>query len=310
MSPVATLRKTLRRVLLGSAGRPQILDLPLHSPQAQVAVWLHGLGEPLEVTGCHAVACVAPFLLCIGLGSAGRRVPVRSQRLLLRLSERAGDERLLGEIRLRWVRTIATSGVELCLFRAVACTNFRLPMLRRWTRMFYSAHDRWKSRKTVAVKVSSLDVRCNEVVFICPRPTALVSLDREGIGNLFPMNLMGDVGEGYFVFALNAARQAPMVAEFAQVAIVTVPFERAEEVRQLGKNHHRASIEWDELPFEMRPSPVLKVPIPCFALMVRELAVEGVHTLGSHSFFVGRILHEQVYRAGPEFYRVHGVNLN
>ena len=110
------------------------------------------------------------------------------------------------------------------------------------------------------------------------------------------MNLMGPVGQGYFVFALNSSKQGGTGSgALVDLALSTIPFEYAEQVRQLGKNHHHHSIDFDQLYFATQPSPKLGIPVPHFALAVRELRVEQTHCLGSHTFFIARILHRHVY---------------
>ena len=58
--------------------------------------------------------------------------------------------------------------------------------------------------------------------FTCPRPVVLGSAaDGDSCGNIFPMNLMGPVGDGYFAFSLNSTRQAsPLVQRAGRVALL------------------------------------------------------------------------------------------
>jgi flavin reductase (DIM6/NTAB) family NADH-FMN oxidoreductase RutF len=156
---------------------------------------------------------------------------------------------------------------------------------------------------------SALGGCCNEVVFTCPRPVVLVSLlQADGRGNIFPMNLMGQVGHDCFVFALNRDKQAaPAIIALGRVAISTVSIEQAEQVRQLGKNHRESSIDWTALPFATWPSPSLGIPVPDFALTVREMMIERSMPLGSHTFFIARVLSRQVRSDAPEFHRIHGL---
>jgi flavin reductase (DIM6/NTAB) family NADH-FMN oxidoreductase RutF len=37
------------------------------------------------------------------------------------------------------------------------------------------------------------------------------------------------------------------------------------------------------------------------------LRVEQTHCLGSHTFFIARILHRHVYQNAAEFHRIHGI---
>jgi flavin reductase (DIM6/NTAB) family NADH-FMN oxidoreductase RutF len=302
------LRQIVRTALLGPLVPSQAFDFSLNAPQTEVAVWLHGIGAPRDVTGCHSVACPVPFMLCVGCEEQEPELPSHNHRASLKFYERGGEKRLLGEIKLQQQTVVLTPGPRLHLYKATACTNFCLPRLRRWTRSLYAAQAHWKNRGSGRMEVSSLDGRCNEIIFSCPRPVVLVSALEGDRGNLFPMNLMGPVGREYFVFALNSKNHAaPLVGQTASLALSTIPFDQAEQVRQLGKNHHVSSVNWSQLPFDTHPSRTLQIPVPEFALTVREMKIEQSYPLGSHTFFIARVVDRTLYSNAPEFHRIHGL---
>src|ERR1700722_4629274 len=215
-------RHAIRSALLGR-GSSGACDLPMQFPQTEVAVWLHGLGEPRDVTTRHTVACPIPFTLAVGLEEDDLPPPNPLQRLMLQWVERAGSQRVLGAIEIEHQDVVATAGPQVRLYRATRCTNFCVNRLRRLTRALYIKGERRMNSNRLLPSV--LDARCNEVFFTCPRAVVLVSVMQEGEGNIFPMNLMGQIGREHFAFALNSSKQAaPSVAALAQVALSTVPF--------------------------------------------------------------------------------------
>jgi len=303
MSLRSKAHRIIRSLLLGQR---TVFDLPMHSPQTEIAVWLYGVGEPRDVTECHSVACPIPFMFCVA-SEVDSAAQAFGQEASLRFVERAGAGRVLGVIEMCHERVLFTHGPQLHLYRATDCRNFCISPLRRWTRAVYLAGKRWGERRSARLQPSSLDDRCNEVAFICPRPVVLVSLSHGDEGNIFPMNLMGPASGEYFVFALNSNNQAPRMIERGLLAISTVPFEQAEQVRLLGGHHRLTSIRWSEIPFATNRSATLGIPVPEFALTVRELQVEQSTPLGSHTFFVARIVDRQVHLDRPEFHRIHGL---
>jgi flavin reductase (DIM6/NTAB) family NADH-FMN oxidoreductase RutF len=146
------------------------------------------------------------------------------------------------------------------------------------------------------------------VFFICPRPVVLVSVAHGEKGNIFPMNLMGPLGNGYFAFALNSARQAaPLVERAGKLALSSLPIDQFAVARQLGKNHRREFVDWNQLSFETKKSTALALPVPRFALRIREMEVEAVRRLGSHTLFVARILGEEHWAEGAQCFMIHGI---
>jgi flavin reductase (DIM6/NTAB) family NADH-FMN oxidoreductase RutF len=122
------------------------------------------------------------------------------------------------------------------------------------------------------------------------------------------MNLMGPLGNGYFGFALNSRRRAASLVERAgRLALSSVPFDQALVSRQLGKNHRQEDVNWNELPFPVMPSAALGIPVPAFASRVREMEIEAARKLGSHTLFVARIIRDERWSDGPQFYMIHGL---
>jgi flavin reductase (DIM6/NTAB) family NADH-FMN oxidoreductase RutF len=156
--------------------------------------------------------------------------------------------------------------------------------------------------------MSSLGSRSMGVFFICPRPVVLVSVVDGNAGNVFPMNLMGSIGNGCFAFALNSSRPASSLVERSgRVALSSIPLEQASVARQLGRNHRQESVDWNQLPFPVKMSTALGIPVPGFALRVREMQIEAARKLGSHTLFMAQIIRDETWAEGLQFFMVHGV---
>jgi hypothetical protein len=163
------------------------------------------------------------------------------------------------------------------------------------------------------MKMSFLERRASMASFIRPHPTVLVSVrGMLGVGsasgiNIFPMNIMGCLGPAHFGFALRNDRLAgELIERAARLALSNVPVRDAALVYGLAINHTKAFISPDELPFATRPSPIFDLPVPEFALRVREMKIETVHRIGSHNFYVAQILGDTVFSVEPSLCVVHG----
>jgi flavin reductase (DIM6/NTAB) family NADH-FMN oxidoreductase RutF len=307
MSAAHKAATALRWMLLGKTNLPQQCSLGIHDPQTEVSVWLHGMGAPRDVTFSHSIACAAPFTICIGDGG-WQSDRDDGKQLTLKFRERDGGEQLLAELGLRHTSTISTDGAALQLFEVNSCKNYCLPKGRLWGHYLHQAYLRWRHRRTSHIRISARASHAMIVSFICPRPVVLVSAVSGDRSNIFPMNLLGRVSDDYFTFALDTTRlAAPLVASARSVALSTIPLEQSEVARQLGKNHKKESIQWNQLPFPTRPSTALGVPVPCFALRVIEMQIETIRNLGSHTFFVARIIQDERRGEGRQFFMVHGV---
>ncbi|HVN77719.1 MAG TPA: flavin reductase [Terriglobia bacterium] len=305
MEPPSLARKVLKRILLGPSEFPQQCALGLRDPQSEVSVWLHGLGSPRDVTHSHMMACAAP--LTIGIGFHGPGEPALGEGARLSLSFREQDERAqcLVKIYLQHSKTLPVGNHELYLFKVLSCRNHCLPKIRLWTRYLYYAYRRW--RQTPEVQMTAREVHSMIAFFVCPRPVVLVSVTDGRVSNIFPMNLMGPIGGNYFSFALNSTRPVTSLVERAgRVALSSLPMEYTSLAYELAKNHKREHADWNLLPFSTRLSTRLGLPVPEFSLRVRELQIEATRKMGSHTLFVARIIQDESWADGLQFFTVHG----
>jgi flavin reductase (DIM6/NTAB) family NADH-FMN oxidoreductase RutF len=298
-------RKALRRVVLGDADLPQQCTVAMRDPQSEVEVWLHGLGPGIDVTSNHMVACASPSTIAVGLNEP----PIKpGAPLLLKFHQRGGDRALLGQLELQSSAVVQIGAGNLQLLEVRKSENYCLPRLRILSYSLFHGFLRARNSSKTDVLMTPLSASAMTVLFSCPRPVVLVSLASENGGNIFPMNLMGPVGSGYFAFALNSRRRAAQLVESARrVAISSVPFDQAAAARQMGRNHRRDTVNWSELPFRTTPSAAFGIPVPAFASRVREMEIEAVRKLGSHTLFVARIIRDEHWSDDPQFFMIHGL---
>lgn len=300
------LRRAMANLGLRRTAIPQEFTIGLDEPQAEVSIWLHGAGKPRDVTRRSTTACTAPLTLCIGF-DPGELPQAGRGDLLLELRSRTRGECPLGEIRLAFESSLTAGGMELGLFRVLGSANHCLPQLRLWSHYLRQAYSHWRRDDPEDIRMTLVEERAACVTFIRPHFLYLVSVGDASSGNMFPMNLVGELGGNYIGFGLREQRTAAhIVEETGRVALSGVPLDHCPLVFQLAVNHRKKQIGWDELPFQTQPSSTWGIPIPDFATRVRELHVEAVRRIGSHRFFVARIVSDETYHRAQQACVVHG----
>jgi flavin reductase (DIM6/NTAB) family NADH-FMN oxidoreductase RutF len=300
-------RRAIQKIVFGDSFLPQEFFLGLADPQSEITVWLHGMGLPLDVTHRHTMACAAPFTVCIAFDEGQKPCRKDLSCLTLKFCERDGQRRVLGEIGLKLTTIILDVGLALILFEARSSTNYCLPKMRLWAHYLFHAYSQRRKVDTSGIRMSFLERRAAMVMFIRPHPVSLVSLADEAGGNIFPMNLTGDLGNGYFAFALKDSRRAAhLVERTGRVALSSVPLSQASLAYQLAVNHTKEYIEWDHLPFATKVSATFSIPVPVFTQRVREMEVTKVRSIGSHILFLARIVHDETFSNGLGLCVIHG----
>jgi hypothetical protein len=279
-------------MIFGDTLLPHGVTLGLREPQGEIAVWLYGLGEPIDVTERISMACAAPFTICIAFEEYRGPNEEQMRRLRLKFCERNGQRRVLGELSLRPAGRVPVHGSRMLLFEISKTKSHCLPLLRLWAHDLLRAWKNWRRTDPSALAMSLGGMRAMTVMFIRPHAVALGSHSDAG-GNIFPMNLMGELGNGHFAFALVNKREAALGVERAgRIALSSVPFPQAAIAFQLAPNHFREAADWDALPFETKASATFDLPVPAFASRVRELEILHSRPLGSHRFFVARVVQD------------------
>ena len=277
------------------------------NPQSEVAVWLQGMGEPIDVTRRQTTACCEPFLICIGFDEGNAPGEREVDRLFLEFWERAGGKRLLGRIGLDLHSTESVDRLTLFFFHARSSRNYCLPGVRLCAHYLVHAYKSWETANTSGLEMTFLERRAAMVTFIRAHPVCLVTANDECGGNIFPMNLMGELGCGRLGFALKRNRTAaPLLERTRKLAVSSVPTNYAPLVFRYAAHHFQESIDWGGLPFAMGRSQTLAIPVPEFALRVRELEVEKIYRNGSHTFFVAKIVSDERLADEEELCAIHG----
>lgn len=301
------MAKALKKIALGDTLLPQEFTLGLPDPQTEIISSLHGPGIDRDVTNHLSTACAAPMTLCIGFDAGTSPSQHLRSALKLRFSRRDNPNSLLGEIGLRPTHAISAGPAEFLFFEPRNSSNHCLPPARMGLHYLLHAWRQWRRDNTQGMKMTFLERRASMVTFIRPHPILLTSVGSKENGNIFPMNLCGDLGNGYFGFALRTERVAgTLVQEAGHVAISSVPEEEGYLAYRMAGHHTKQTIDWEQLPFATKPSKKFHIPVPEFAQRVRELEVETSVAIGTHRFFIARIVEDQRFCEGPGFCSIHG----
>jgi flavin reductase (DIM6/NTAB) family NADH-FMN oxidoreductase RutF len=270
--------------------RPLSLWSPigLDAPQSLIDVSLESGGRQHDVTGRQVVLSLVP--LVIGIGDA----PDVGTRGELVFRDRANG-RPLGTLQLDALGKLGAAQGTLACFAVDSSEHACLPApLRAWQRFL-------QARRGAApgFAMHPRDVQHLLVFYICPRPVFLVSVADAAHENLFPMDLVGEVGGGLFTLALrNTSPSIETLRNSRRAALADVPLQRRALAYSLGKHHHVARIDWSALPGATVRSARHGLTVPADSPRIRDVDILEVHTQGSHTVFVCKVMHEE-QRAQP-----------
>jgi len=309
------LQKRLRRRLSSLAFGPQDLsqfcNLGLRDPQLDIKVWLVGAETRRDVTGRNVLAATRPLTIGIGLeDDRGLTAMLRNQFVLEFRCTNAGKT-LLGKMSLVFTDSIwLEEGGHLCLFRTHHPVNYCQPRSLVWKRYLHFSYLQWRNQRgpnPAKIRMVASELHALFVFYICPRPVVLVSVVDGEESNVFPMDLLGPIGDKHLSLALHVTSKAlPLIERSGRVVLSSVPVEKIPLAYQLGQNHNKASVSWSSVPFSLNFSSDFHMPIPEFALRVRELQVLHMRSMGSHALIICRVVSDSLIRNRLQFFQAHG----
>ncbi|PWT98993.1 MAG: hypothetical protein C5B52_11295 [Bacteroidetes bacterium] len=127
--------------------------------------------------------------------------------------------------------------------------------------------------------------------FSYPRKVKLVSFKQDHYYNIFPMDLLGEVGAGYHVFGLRHSNIAlEKMLQSAKVVVSDISFEHKKIIYDLGKHHGTNPPPVQQLPFQVNLTSKFGFYIPEWIENYREIEITRKLNLGSHMLLWGKIL--------------------
>jgi len=286
---------------------PQWSSVAVGLPQQFVQVRMVAGQAEIDVTSCSVVASLRPLTLAMGLSEPIISAIKRGAEPRLDFVDRQFN-RTVGTLHLGPPQQFDAAGVPLALFEIRHGEQHCV----RWP---YGAWNSWLQNRAIRRNTNPNNfsmapeaVQQMMIFYICPRPVVFVSVDDRLHSNIFPMDLIGAVSQTRFTLALRSTSQSIATMKTARkVALSDVAAQDRAIAYQLGAHHKQVQVDWEHLPFKIQRTSRYSLPYPDAALRIREIEILGFEDIGSHTFFVSRVVSEQLARSGEQLCHSSGI---
>ncbi|HWY13984.1 MAG TPA: flavin reductase family protein [Rhizomicrobium sp.] len=281
---------------------PQWAPVGIIPPQGAISVSLLWNGKAADVTENHTIASLKPVTVAIGLDGTTHDLASGTLEFVDTTTRKP-----IGSLQISRVAGRNTGGAQIGFFRIVEADHCCLPWPQRPWNAVLQARAIRKYKKPHNFHMPPAAVQQLMIFYICPRPVVLVSVSEGRHSNLFPMDLIGPLANGYFTLALrNTSVSVPAMVKAPRLAISGMPAEHKDVVYKLGEHHKKQFVDWDKLPLPVILTEKLKLPAIGSALWIRELSVEASEVIGSHTFFTCRVVSERQLSSGLQLHHTAG----
>jgi flavin reductase (DIM6/NTAB) family NADH-FMN oxidoreductase RutF len=298
-------QRAAHQATLGVRAIPQFAIVDLPAPQRQIEVMLRWSLGTVDVTSRTVAVSLDPLRIAVGLPKRADAAPVPAIAALT-FRETTDGRAEVGHLTLQLHECIALPDADLAVFRPIGGRDACITPFRR---SLYYAWKRWTRRQRPGPEPDFADFKNLLIHYICPRPVALVTvMDDDARGNLFPMDLLAQVGPQSFVAALkNSNRAMEQVRRSRKMVVSRIPFELATAAYALADMHRAKHIDWETVPIALARSVHFGYPIPTGALTTTEIEIHRTANLGSHTALIGVAVHEQRVNEGRGMHHVSGL---
>ncbi|HTV85278.1 MAG TPA: flavin reductase [Dyella sp.] len=285
--------------------RPLVSPLPQWSPVAiappaqMVTAILRGEGIATDVTADHTIAALKPLVIASSVDAGAH--PILEYR-------DSANGALLGVLHLKRAASIATERAALMFYQVDAGEHRCLRWPRRPWNEWLQNRRMLKQQQPHHLAMVPAAVQQLMIAYLCPRPVVLVSVGAPGHQNMFPMDLIGPLERsGYFSLALRSTNVSQAVMrDVRRVALSSIPATMKKAAYALSEQHKKPLADWQSLPFHVRPSWEFGIPAVADALRIRELSIVHSEQIGSHTFFLGRIVSDEHLAQGRQLHHTAG----
>lgn len=281
---------------------PQWAAVAIEPPQQAISVSLDWSGHSIDVTTNNTIASLRPLAVAIGSTS----MPGIPAHATLAYRDNALGTGI-GHVALKHSARRTVGGTPIEIFDIEGADQRCLGWPQKpWNTWLQSRAIR-RDTNPHNFQMAPAAVQQLMTFYICPRPVVLVTVSAEKHSNIFPMDLIGPLTESCFTFALrNTSISVGAMVETGRFAISGIGAEHKDAVYKLGEHHKRAFADWGALPFASTPTRTFGIPAIASALWISELVVEHSEEIGSHTFFVCRVVSRDELSRGLQLHHTAG----
>ncbi len=297
------MKKILRKILFGDAMIREYATVKNGSDDdIKERVFFKNGKDTIDVSRNHWLLCLEPIVFGIWIKKeAGGMGPDKKEASTLYFSGDNTNSRqnTTAIVVLDFLDIIEEEDGCLFLFKLKKCRLYQTGFIRTW--LLYIKY--YKKPGLSFNKLKSF-----AAAYSYPRRVRIISFKQDGYYNIFPMDLLGDIGRcNRYVFGLRHTNVTlPKIIETKKIVVSEISFEHKDIIYQLGKHHSVSPPLIDSLPFGVMKSKDLGFYIPEWAESYKEIAIDKTINLGSHMLLWGKSAGKNVLKnPGSHLYHIH-----
>jgi len=280
-------RKILNR-LNGLYYKQEYLCTPLEEFQQPLYVYFCLDDKIIEdVSKKHLFIGYKPVLIAITNRSRGANLTLLFSEEELSLNTNINLHSALAYLSLKEIEHLAIDGIK--IFEGI---NVRHSFISRGQQFALDIYNRLFNNKPGNVYLESNLFKQVQLAYTVPRKICLITIADNGLYNLFPTDLHGEIEGRYIISLRTGGKACQQVEQTKKILLSDIDVQFYKEIYALGKNHMKDTRAYSNFSFS-GSSGIFGIPIPEYAISYKELELTGSHIHGIHTLLQFKIIDEK-----------------
>jgi flavin reductase (DIM6/NTAB) family NADH-FMN oxidoreductase RutF len=291
----AVFRSIFRKLLFKNRTAREYPAVRISNEEVLEKVTLRFGSHTVDITKTHAVVCQTPFYMAIWVepDTIQNYLPASYEVSIHR------GTKLIAKLEANLYHIIHENGLSIMVLNLQQGRSFLINYPQQQLLLSYFVRKR---------NITFREGAIYGALYSYPRRVIVVSYREQEYFNIFPMDfqcLLEDKGLYFFgLRTTNITLQKILTAK--KLVVSNTDTVDLSTIYLLGKHHSSVPPSPETLPFQLLESEVYKFPVPSFSSAYKEVEVLTSFPLGTHTFFVGKVVNSKKVRAGSSsIYHFH-----
>ena len=291
------LRDTLKKLITGLTIPQEYVCVGLETlqPQSSVILEINNQEFSLDVTTSHLFLGYKPLIigLTFSVDDANFEIVKTQRKITFRFLT---QDMLLAKLSLKKIGEKRLNNEVVLFFWGKHGTHSFLNPIHQWINR---QRERWRKQLPNNINLPGNLFEQVRIAYSIPRVISIVTVSDGSLINMFPTDLHGSVGKGFYASSLRKGGLAnEQVEKYHRVVISEVDISFYKQAYSLGKNHMQELKEENRFPTHTEKSKAFNFPLPKDVIHYRELKRIDFLDHGIHRIHLYEVIHEHAVRSG------------
>lgn len=284
------LKKTFKKLLFGITLPQEYLCVQQNDFVKPLNVFAaaNSSGDSFDISSHHLFIGYKPLVLAVD--KKYLKETTINLKNILHLSFRSEEKNELASLEVKFVHEVKVNSASCLLFEAVKGEH---SFSRSFHKLFSSIYYRYTADKKKNIFLPGNLYDQVKIAYSIPRLIYTASVGSNGLYNVFPTDLSGQIGGENFIISLRTKCKAnEQIENSGKCMVAKIDADYFAEVYSIGRNHMRELSNVNELGIKLREesSAILNLPIPLGTLQYFELEKFDKFEVGIHTIHFFKII--------------------